>query len=86
MKLISEKNIQNIFLKSNLYFDYSFKEAYNQLLENGFFHFMRNKLFKIESKYLPFYSSPTKKNFLMNFRIKFIIFTKNSPKIYKIII
>ena len=77
MKLISEKDLQ----KSNLYFDYSFKEAYNQLLENGFFHFMRNKLFKIESKYLPFYSSPTKKNFLLNSELN-LLFSLKLPQKY----
>ena len=78
MKLISEKNSEN---KSNLYFNYSFKEAYNQLLENGFFHFMRNKLFKIESKYLPFYSTPTKKNFLINSELN-LLFSLKIPQKY----
>ena len=63
MKLISEINIQDLFLKSNLYFDYSFKEAFNQILENSFFHFMRNKLFKIESKIYHFIVHQQKKFF-----------------------
>ena len=84
MKLISE-NEQNS--KSNLYFDYSFKETYNQFLENGFFHFLRNKLFKLESKYIPFYSSLTKRNFLFNSElnalIKLKIPKKNSKSLYE---
>ena len=76
MKLLSE-NISD----SNLYFDYSFKEAYNQFLENGFFHFLRNKLFKIESKYFPFYSPMTKRNFVFNSELNNLI-TLNIPQKY----
>ena len=78
MKLISEKNQIS---DSNLYFDFSFKEAYNQILENGFFHFLRNKLFKIESKYLPFYSAMTKRNFVFNSEINNLI-PLNIPQKY----
>ena len=51
---------------SNIYLTFSLKESYNHSLQNGFFHFLRNKLFKTETKYMPFYSSLTKRNFLFN--------------------
>ena len=84
MKLISEKNKKdkNIFL-SNIYFDYSIKETYNQFLENGFFHFLRSKLYKIESKYIPFYSSLTKRNFLFNSELNVLIKLKIPQKYSK---
>ena len=78
MKLISEKSDINI--NSNLYFEYSFKETYNQYLENGFFHFLRNKLFKTESKYIPFYCSLTKRNFLYNSELNVLIKIKIAKK------
>ena len=76
MKLISENTPY-----SNIYFDFSFKEAYNQLLENGFFHFLRNRLFKMESKYLPFYSTLTKRNFIFNSELN-ILFSLKIPQKY----
>ena len=79
LKLISEKSDPNE--KSNLYFYYSIKEAYNQLLENGFFHFLRNKVLKIETKYLPFYSSQTKRNFLFHSELN-LLYSLTIPKKY----
>ena len=79
MKLISEKCEQN--KKSNLYLDFSIKEAYNKFLKNGFFHFLRNKLLKIESKYLPFYSSLTKRNFLFNSELN-LLYSLKIPQKY----
>ena len=78
MKLISEKDSDP---KSNLYFEYSLKETYNQYLENGFFHFLRNKLFKSESKYIPFFCTLTKRNFLYNSELNVLIKIK-VPKNY----
>ena len=84
MKLISDKNENNNnnFL-SSLYFDYSIKETYNQFLENGFFHFLRNKLYKTESKYIPFYSALTKRNFLFNSELNVLIKLKIPEKYSK---
>ena len=83
MKLVSEINSkkENTHLSSSIYSDYSFKETYNQLLENGFFHFLRNKLFKTETKYMPFYNNITKRNFLFNSELNFSIKIK-IPKKY----
>ena len=85
MKLISENNENNNnnnFL-SSLYFDYSIKETYNQFLENGFFHFLRNKLYKTESKYIPFYSALTKRNFIFNSELNVLIKLKIPEKYSK---
>ena len=65
MKLIPI-DIETPKIISNIYLTFSLKESYNHSLQNGFFHFLRNKLFKTETKYMPFYSSLTKRNFLFN--------------------
>ena len=65
MKLIPI-NLDTKQIISNIYLTFSIKESYNHSLQNGFFHFLRNKLYKTETKYMPFYSSITKRNFLFN--------------------
>ena len=85
MKLISEQNnynnTKNIF--SNLFLNYSLTEALNQMLKNGYFHFLRNKLCKMESKYIPFYSGKTKHNFLFNSELNILVRLKIPDKYAK---
>ncbi len=85
MKLNTEKDEldNNISNSLKLYIDYSIKEIYNQFLENGFFHFLRNKLFKLECKYIPFYSTLTKRNFLFNSELNVLIKLKIPQKYSK---
>ena len=66
---------------SNIHVTLALKESYNNSLKNGFFHFLRNKLYRTETKYMPFYSSLTKRNFLFNSELNNTI-TLNIPKIY----
>ena len=83
MKLNNTNEIafeQSIKNSLKIYIDYSIKEIYNQFLENGFFHFFRNKLFKSESKYIPFYSTLTKRNFLFNSELNVLIKLKLPQK------
>ena len=68
-------------ISSNLFLSFALKESYNNSLQNGFFHFLRNKLYKTETKYIPFYSSITKRNFLFNSELNNNIVLK-IPKIY----
>jgi hypothetical protein len=68
-------------IASNIYLSSAIKDSYNNSLQNGFFHFLRNKLYKTESKYIPFYSSITKRNFLFNSELNSNIVLK-IPKIY----
>ena len=80
MKLIPiEENTKK--LTSNIYLSFALKEAYNNSLQNGFFHFLRNKQYKTETKYMPFYSTLTKRNFLFNSELNNSI-TLKIPKIY----
>ena len=67
-------------IDSNIYLTYAIKESYNNYLQNGFFHFLRNNLFKTEVKYMPFYSPLTKRNFLFNTELN----TNTELKISKI--
>ena len=80
MKLIPYEE-DHTKLNSNIYLTYAIKESYNNYLQNGFFHFLRNKLYKTETKYMPFYSSLTKRNFLFNSELNTNIVLK-VPKIY----
>ena len=66
---------------SNIYLSFAIKESYNNSLQNGFFHFFRNKLYKTEYKYMPFYSSLTRRNFLFNSELNTSIVLKIS-KLY----
>ena len=68
-------------IESNIYLSFAIKESYNNSLQNGFFHFLRNKLYKTETKYIPFYSAITKRNFLFNSELNNNIVLK-IPKIY----
>ncbi len=80
MKLNSYKEIKSNQNSLKIYIDHSIKEIYNQFLENGFFHFLRNKLYKLESKYIPFYSTLTKRNFLFNSELNVLIKLKVPQK------
>ena len=68
-------------ISSNIFLSFALKESYNNSLQNGFFHFLRNKLYKTETKYISFYSSITKRNFLFNSELNNNIVLK-IPKIY----
>ena len=80
MKLIPI-DINEAKIISNIYLSFAIKESYGHSLQNGFFHFLRNKLFKTETKYMPFYSAFSKRNFLFNSEMNNTIVLK-IPKIY----
>ena len=80
MKLIpTDEDLEKIL--SNIYLSFAIKESFNNSLQNGFFHFLRNKLYKTETKFMPFYSTLTKRNFLFNSELNGSIVLK-VPKIY----
>ena len=81
MKLIPLDTNQASKITSNTYLSFAIKESYGHSLQNGFFHFLRNKLFKTETKYMPFYSSFSKRNFLFNSEMNNSLALK-IPKIY----
>ena len=56
-------------ISSNIFLSFALKESYNNSLQNGFFHFLRNKLYKTETKYTILFIHNQKK-FFIQFRIK----------------